>query len=394
MIFTIYHATPYKKWLIPIFLITLFLSIWLYTGNQGKLLLTGFLIGLVFIHFHFGFTGYWQDFWLHKKTLGTRSHLWLLALGSLLFFPALNLLPQFGFNVAGAIRPIGINVALGAFMFGIGMTIASSCSSGTIRLLGEFKIRYYWVFLWMIIGGTFAASHIEKWLNLQTWGVFSFATNIPWGLGLFANLSIISLLYYGLVQYEKHHHNIVSPIFKTQNTLKQLKISPVFWASFLLVILNFIVLLLSSHPWSISWIFPKLGIIAIQETGLPIEWDFWEFTAINDAALSKNWTNDSILLTTLGMFLGVASYHLSKNLTQVKSNVKTQGVRSIRFTNILIPIIAGSLMGYGATVSFGCNIGGFFSAIISGSLHGWLWLVSAFLGMGFTVFIKRTVLTK
>ena len=37
-------------------------------------------------------------------------------------------------------------------------------------------------------------------------------------------------------------------------------------------------------------------------------------------------------------------------------------------------------MGYGARIAFGCNIGAFFSGIISTSLHGWLWIALALPG--------------
>ena len=40
----------------------------------------------------------------------------------------------------------------------------------------------------------------------------------------------------------------------------------------------------------------------------------------------------------------------------------------------------GVMQSYGSTISFGCNIGAYFSGIVSGSLHGWLWLVAAFAG--------------
>ena len=36
-------------------------------------------------------------------------------------------------------------------------------------------------------------------------------------------------------------------------------------------------------------------------------------------------------------------------------------------------------MGYGVP-AYGCNIGAYFSGIASGSLHGWVWLVAAFVG--------------
>jgi len=31
-------------------------------------------------------------------------------------------------------------------------------------------------------------------------------------------------------------------------------------------------------------------------------------------------------------------------------------------------------------LSYGCNIGAFFSGIASGSLHGWVWIFAAVLG--------------
>jgi hypothetical protein len=42
--------------------------------------------------------------------------------------------------------------------------------------------------------------------------------------------------------------------------------------------------------------------------------------------------------------------------------------------------VGGLLLGYGARLSFGCNIGALVAGISSGSLHGWLWLVSGFCG--------------
>lgn len=43
-------------------------------------------------------------------------------------------------------------------------------------------------------------------------------------------------------------------------------------------------------------------------------------------------------------------------------------------------LLGGLLLGYGARLAYGCNIGAYFSGIASGSVHGWLWLVFAFMG--------------
>ena len=45
-------------------------------------------------------------------------------------------------------------------------------------------------------------------------------------------------------------------------------------------------------------------------------------------------------------------------------------------------------MGYGARLSFGCNIGALFSGIASGSVHGWLWFAAAFVGSLGGIFLR------
>jgi len=43
-------------------------------------------------------------------------------------------------------------------------------------------------------------------------------------------------------------------------------------------------------------------------------------------------------------------------------------------------VIGGLMLGYGARIAYGCNIGAYFSGIASSSVHGWLWFVAAFAG--------------
>ena len=56
--------------------------------------------------------------------------------------------------------------------------------------------------------------------------------------------------------------------------------------------------------------------------------------------------------------------------------------RSNRF--VLAALAGGMLMGYGARIALGCNIGAYFSAIPSFSLHGWVFgvfiIAGAYLG--------------
>jgi hypothetical protein len=50
--------------------------------------------------------------------------------------------------------------------------------------------------------------------------------------------------------------------------------------------------------------------------------------------------------------------------------------------SLLAAVIGGLMLGYGARIAYGCNIGAFFSGIASSSVHGWLWFAAAFAGNG------------
>ena len=42
--------------------------------------------------------------------------------------------------------------------------------------------------------------------------------------------------------------------------------------------------------------------------------------------------------------------------------------------------LGGLIMGWGARLGFGCNIGAFVGGVASGSLHGWVWFACALPG--------------
>ncbi|MDH3661056.1 MAG: YeeE/YedE family protein, partial [Alphaproteobacteria bacterium] len=52
----------------------------------------------------------------------------------------------------------------------------------------------------------------------------------------------------------------------------------------------------------------------------------------------------------------------------------------IPLRSLAAALLGGLLMGYGARLAFGCNIGAFFSGAASFSLHAWIWILFAFAG--------------
>jgi uncharacterized membrane protein YedE/YeeE len=43
-------------------------------------------------------------------------------------------------------------------------------------------------------------------------------------------------------------------------------------------------------------------------------------------------------------------------------------------------VVGGLMLGYGARLASGCNIGAYFSGVASASLHGYVWFLSALAG--------------
>jgi uncharacterized membrane protein YedE/YeeE len=56
--------------------------------------------------------------------------------------------------------------------------------------------------------------------------------------------------------------------------------------------------------------------------------------------------------------------------------------------SLLAAAIGGLLMGWGARIGFGCNIGAFVGGVASGSLHGWVWFAAALAGCGIGIRLR------
>ncbi len=99
------------------------------------------------------------------------------------------------------------------------------------------------------------------------------------------------------------------------------------------------------------------------------------------AALDSPLLHDETSLMNIGIFLGAL---LTASLAK---QFKFSGIIDVK--GVSSAIIAGLLMGYGARLAYGCNIGAFFSGVASTSLHGWLWIACAVPGFWFGIRLAR-----
>ncbi|HAY15615.1 MAG TPA: hypothetical protein DCX51_01430, partial [Halomonas sp.] len=101
------------------------------------------------------------------------------------------------------------------------------------------------------------------------------------------------------------------------------------------------------------------------------QWGYWQAPG-NAAALEASVWSDITTVMNVGIMLGALA---AANLAgRFAPNFR------IPLKSVLAAVIGGIMLGYGARLAFGCNIGAYFSGIASGSLHGWVWMAAAFAG--------------
>ncbi|MEW9096761.1 MAG: YeeE/YedE thiosulfate transporter family protein [Clostridiaceae bacterium] len=68
-----------------------------------------------------------------------------------------------GNPIPGNISPVGVHIAIGAIMFGIGAVIAGGCASGILMRVGEGFLMQMLAFIFFIIGSLWGAKDFGWW---------------------------------------------------------------------------------------------------------------------------------------------------------------------------------------------------------------------------------------
>jgi hypothetical protein len=129
---------------------------------------------------------------------------------------------------------------------------------------------------------------------------------------------------------------------------------------------------LAGRPWGVTSAFALWGSKALALTGVDVaSWPYWR-PAARAAELRAGVLNDVTTIMNIGIMLGALT---ASGLAGRFSPSWRVPLRSLGAA-----VIGGLLLGYGARIAYGCNIGAYFGGIASTSLHGWLWFAAAFAG--------------
>lgn len=360
------------------------LAIWqLVDLRQAVLFLIGSLMGLTLYHASFGFTGGWRRMVVEGRGHAMRAQMLMIGVAAVAFIPLLTLGNPLGQPLVGATAPVGVSVLLGAAMFGLGMQLGGGCGSGTLFTVGGGSSRMLVTLAFFIVGALLGTAHLPFWLTQPSLPAISLGASLGVPLALLVTLAGLAAVALITVVVERRKHGSLETI-KAPNVHGWARLLrgpwPLVGAGLVLAGLNVLTLLVAGHPWSITYGFGLWGAKIAQAVGVPVEtWEFWTWPA-QAQALEASVLADTTSVMDFGLILGAA---LAAGLAG-----KFAPKAALPLLSLLAAAIGGILMGYGARLSFGCNIGALFSGIASGSLHGWLWFAAAFVGSLGGIFLR------
>jgi uncharacterized membrane protein YedE/YeeE len=323
---------------------------------SAALILGGFGLGIAFLKAEFSYTASWRRFLTRGEAGGLIGGLIVIAIAALAVVPVAALLPKFG----GAIAPLGPSLIVGAFTFGIGMQLANGCGSGTLYTAGGGSGRMLIALLFFIIGSVFGSLSLPAFLALG--GIDPVLASDyfgPWG-GLAVTLASLALAAFVIARIAQRRGAAYIP---SRNYIV---------GGIVIGLLCIAVFVAGGHPWSVTFGYTVWGAKAATALGFDLSHaTFWQWPGPKHA-LEGSVLADTSSLTDFGMLFGAMA---AAAATKPFAAGAWPPAKSL-----LAAAVGGLVMGWGARLGFGCNIGAFVGGVASGSLHGWVWFICALAG--------------
>ena len=351
-------------------------AVWTVAGpRMAGVLGLGLALGFTLFHSRFGFTGAWRQLVAVGQGAALRAHMLMLAVASALF----AIILPFGLSATGSaspqLGPIGIPLLVGAFLFGVGMQLGGSCASGTLFAVGSGQTSILYTLVGFVLGSMASIGTYTFWTRTVPQGP---VVNLGAILGYPGALAVSLVVMGGVVAatYVIGRRRNPPPVDAppTDRGLRRVLRGswPLWVGAVLLGALNAGVLVVSGQPWGITSAFGLWGSKLASVFGAdPASWAYFQVPA-NAKSLAGPVLADRISVLDFGVMAGAL----------VASALGGAFVlhRSVPLKTVVAALLGGVLMGYGARLAGGCNIGAYFSGIASFSLHGWIWGLMAIVG--------------
>jgi uncharacterized protein len=339
----------------------------IYGWQQSVLFLIGILLGVTLYHGSFGFASAYRAMFTVGDVSGVLAQVLMLALATILFAPILISGSIFGESVIGATAPLGIQNVVGAFLFGIGMQLGSGCACGTLYTIGGGSISMVTTLFTFCLGSFIATLVEELWVGLPAADEIVLSSSFGY-FGVALQLAVLALIGLGLWKWGKAKSIGILPSWRSLIYGQWSLLS----AGIALAVLNFATLIIAGRPWGVTWGFTLWTAKIFSLFGWnPNSSHYWR-SGFAKTALEKSIFADITSVMNFGLIIGAALAAGLAGKFMLKRPISKMAISSA--------LTGGLLMGFGARMAYGCNVGAYFSGIASTSLHGWLWIICALIG--------------
>lgn len=340
--------------------------------RQASLFLVGLAAGIILYHAAFGFTAAWREVAISGRSAGLRAQMLMLATTVLIFTPLIAIGEFGGVSLRGSVAPVNLAVVAGAFIFGLGMQLGGGCASGTLFTAGGGNARMLITLAAFIAGSLLGSWHWPVWQDAPGFAPTALSQSFGVIGGIVISFALFAAVYLCAAAWEKRKLGSVESTLSASSPSLLRGPWPLLAGALALAAVNVATLLLAGRPWGVTSAFALWGAKFVGLLGVDVTtWAYWARPG-QVAALNSSILQDTTSVMNIGIMLGAL---LAAGLAgRFAPSFKIPG------KSVAAAIIGGIMLGYGARIAFGCNIGAYFGGISSTSLHGWLWFVAAFMG--------------
>lgn len=368
----------------------------------------GLTIGYVMVRSRFGFAGAIRRIYITGDSSLTKALMFLFSI-TLLATAAIH----YGAYVNGAdvfyravesgaavipgsdyVEPANLATILGGILFGIGMMFGGGCASGTLTDAGEGEGRGLIVLFFFSTGALWGAHDMPWWTQsiffdvhkqLYLPDVFGFVGTIALSLLGYLAIYIIAKKYEAkrrkentlqVLEYDQWEKELPEPAeykFFSKETYHKFFVKRwSYYTGAVFIMIMFVTILVTTGTsWGVTavfahwaaWFYEALGIVDVSNWG----WFSGRMDAINGGFF-----NHPGSMRNFGIIMGAVIAPLLAGHFSFKKNFKLR--------DILYYAIGGLMMGYGARIALGCNVGALYSGLSNMSLSGWVFLPSLTIG--------------
>jgi uncharacterized membrane protein YedE/YeeE len=378
------------------------------SGVNSKLslfLITGLCLGYILTRSRFGFAGGIKRIYVTGESSLTRALLimfavTMVAMTGIHWIAAVKgALPSFIAAKGDPVIPgtssvsfLNISTILGGFLFGIGMMLAGGCASGTLSDLGEGNVRSLIALVTFVFGsipGVLAKDVLDKssigkiGAKVYLPEVFGYVGALVASLALLLIIYVIARKYEDFRKKEGYHNELVyepeeMPLpdegnFKLFSYRTYHKFFVERWSflagGLMLSVIFVLIINTTGISWGVTAPLGVWGVSVLQLFGI-------EFTSpalastVNAAAAGI--LNDTGSLRNIGIIVGALIAFLLMGRFKLDFDFNAKDTAYY--------LLGGLLMGFGARLAGGCNIGALFSGICNFSLSGWGFMVALTFG--------------